>query len=203
MGSSDPIWWDRDVDRAGRTLRPDVRAAAHAIWRSASRQAQSVTSDCSQAADLMEGAVVQISRYLDHRGVVPFSREIRGLLMLAFQRTLRRRMARLRRFETLGGTAELSGRAVDREWARQVHAHLELEQVVGMLSDRSREILALRYAGYTWKETSRMLGPSVSAVRTAFWRDVARVRSELMNNRCNGVGRKARGDSAVTNDPGH
>jgi DNA-directed RNA polymerase specialized sigma24 family protein len=203
MGSSDPIWWDRDVDRFGRTLRADVRAAAHAIWSSASRQALSLISDCSHAADLMESTVAQISRYLDHHGVVQFSREIRGLLMLAFQRTLHRRMASLRRFESLGGTAELSGRAVDREWARRVHAHLELERVVGMLNDRSREILALRYAGYTWKEASRMLGASVPAVRSAFWRDVARVRSALMNNRCTGLGGKARADNAATNDLRH
>src|SRR5712692_9911096 len=111
MSSSEvPLWWDRDVDRAGRPIRPDVRAAAHTIWRCACRRAQSLISDCSQAADLMESTVAQVSRYLDRGDVVVFSREVNGLLMLAFQRSLNRRVARLRRLESFGGTAELSNR---------------------------------------------------------------------------------------------
>lgn len=186
MGSPDPIWWDRDVDLAGKVVRPDVRAAAHAIWEIACKQTQSLIFDYSQAAELMESTVAQISRYLDHHGIALFSREIRGLLMLAFQRSLRRRMARLRRLETFGGTGDLSKRAVDRTWIHQVHAHLELDQVVRMLGNRSRLILVLRYAGYTWKEAALILGASPPALRSAFWRDVARVKNELKNNRSEG-----------------
>jgi DNA-directed RNA polymerase specialized sigma24 family protein len=187
MGSSDPVWWDRDVDFAGKALRPDVRAAAHAIWEIACKLAQSHISDCSQAAELMENTVAQVSRYLDHHSVVLFSRELRGLLMLAFQRALRRRVTRLRRLETFGGTGELSRRAVDRTWTQQVHTHLELDRVVRMLGNRSRMILALRYAGYTWKEAALILGVSVPALRSAFWRDVARVKNQLQNNRSEGL----------------
>lgn len=178
-----PLWWDRDVDHAGRLIRPDVRAAAHGIWGCACRRAESLNSDCSQAADLMESTVAQVSRYLDRGGVLVFSREIDGLLMIAFQRALYRHAAKLRRLETFSGPGEMSNRAVDRTWARQVHAQLELEQIVRLLSERSRTILALRYAGYTWKEAAQMLSVSVPALRSAFWRDVARVKSELNNHR--------------------
>src|SRR5258707_11838031 len=68
-----PLWWDREVDRAGRSIRPDVRAAAHTVWGYAYRQAQSLKSDCSEAADLMESTVAQVSRYLDRGAVVLFS----------------------------------------------------------------------------------------------------------------------------------
>ncbi len=102
--------------------------------------------------------------------------------MTAFQRALYRRINKLRRVETWGGTGELSHRLVDRMWAHQVHAHLELDQVVRRLCERSRTILALRFAGYTWKESARLLGASVPALRSAFWRDVARVKRELKNN---------------------
>src|SRR5438874_13579017 len=174
-----PLWWDREVDRAGRPIRPDVRAAAHAIWGSAYRQAQSLISDCSQAADLMETTVTQVSRYLDRGEVAVFSREIDALLMPSFQRALHRRAAKLKRLATLGGSAELSNHAVDQKWAHQVHARLQLEQIVRLLCDRSRTILALRYAGHTWKETAQLLGESVPALRSAFWRDVTRVKGEL------------------------
>jgi DNA-directed RNA polymerase specialized sigma24 family protein len=175
------LWWDSDADRAGRPLRPDVRAAAHGIWGRACRQAQSLTSDSSQAADIMETTVAQISRYLDRRGVAVFSRQIDGLMMLAFQRSLFRHVAKLRRVENWGGTGEMSRRVVDRAWADHVHAHLELDQVVRLLCERSRTILALRYAGYTWKESAQVIGSSVSAMRSAFWRDVARVKGILKN----------------------
>jgi predicted transcriptional regulator len=196
-----PLWWDRDSDRAGKPIRADVRAAAHAIWNCACRQALSLKSDCSQAADIMESTVAQVSRYLNRGGVVVFSREINGLLMLAFQKALHRRLEKLRRLESLGGTGELSNRAVDRTWTRQVHAHLELEQVVRMLCDRSRTILALRYAGYTWKEAAQILGASVPALRSAFWRDVDRVKHELRNRRSVTPERQAQQDFAMTNDP--
>ena len=131
----------------------------------------------------MESTVAQVSRYLDRGSVALFSRELNGLLMLAFQRALHRRVAKLRRLESLGGSGELSNRAVDRTWTRQVQAHLELEQIVRMLCERSRTILALRYAGYTWKESAQLLGASVPALRSAFWRDVGRMKRELKNHR--------------------
>jgi DNA-directed RNA polymerase specialized sigma24 family protein len=127
----------------------------------------------------MESTVAQVSRYLDRGGVIVFSREIHGLLLRAFQRALHRHVAKLRRLETLGGTEDLSSRAVDRTWTHQVHTHLEFEHIVGMLCEKSRTILALRYAGYTWNEAALTLGTPVPALRSAFWRDVARVKGEL------------------------
>jgi len=184
MSSSEvPLWWDRDNDRTGRPIRPDVRAAAHGIWGCACRRAQSLIADCSQAAELMESSVAQVSRYLDRGSVLVFSREIDGLLMCAFRRALYRHAAKLNRLQPVGGAGELSSRAVDRTWSRQVDARLEFEQIVRLLCERSRTILALRYAGYTWKEAARLLGSSVPALRSTFWRDVTRVKSELKNHR--------------------
>ena len=202
MGSPEvALWWDSDADRAGRPLRPDVRAAAHGIWGSACRQAQSLISDSSQAADIMENTVAQVSRYLDRGGVAVFARSIDGLLMLAFQRSLYRHVAKLRRVENWGGTGEMSRRVVDQAWADQVHAHLELDQVVRLLCERSRTILALRYAGYTWKESAQVIGSSVSALRSAFWRDVARVKSALNNGHSARPESRAQGGIAATDEP--
>ncbi len=176
-------WWDREIDSAGRPIRADVRLAAHEIWGEACRRAQSLIADCGQAAELMESSVAQVSRYLDRGSVPVFSRELEGLLMCAFRRALYRYAARLNRLQPVGGAGELSSRVVDRTWSRQVDARLEIEQVVRRLCERSRTILALRYAGYTWKEAARLLGSSVPALRSAFWRDVTRVKGELKNLR--------------------
>ena len=196
-----PLWWDKDVDRAGRSIRPDVRDAAHRMWGCVWRRTQFLLSDYGQAAELMETTVAQVSRYLDREQVMLFSRGTDRLLMLAFQRSLYRHAAKLRRVEFLGGTAELSTRAVDLTWPRYVHARLELDQVVRSLSERSRTILALRYAGYTWKESVHFLGGSVSGLRSAFWRDVARVKGKLKTDNLGPPECPARSGITVSNDP--
>lgn len=198
--SEAPLWWDKDVDRAGRSIRPDVRDAAHRIWGCVWRRTQFLLFDYGQAADLMETAVAQVSRYLNREQVMLFSQGMDGLLMLAFQRSLYRHAAKLRRVESLGGTEELSTRAVDLTWPRYVHARLELDEVVRLLSKRSRTILALRYAGYTWKESAQFLGGSVSGLRSAFWRDVARVKCELDNHGSARIGREAPEDMVTVSD---
>jgi len=174
-----PLWWDREVDLKGRRIRPDVRTVAAIVWPFVCRQAQTVGCDSSLAADLMESAVAQISRYLDHRGVMVFSREIHGLLIRSFQRALYRQAAKLRRFETHGTTEGLSKQVVDHSCTGQIELHVEFEEVVRRLTERSRSILALRYTGYTWKEAAFALGASVASLRSAFWRDVARVKKQI------------------------
>jgi DNA-directed RNA polymerase specialized sigma24 family protein len=60
---------------------------------------------------------------------------------------------------------------------------LELEEVIKLLGAQSRRVLALRYAGYTWRETASLMGLSVAAVRSAFWRDVNGVRRRVGDKR--------------------
>src|SRR6185312_11830816 len=96
-----PLWWDRESDGAGRPIRPDVRTAAHKIWNFAYKYAESFNPDSSLVSEAMENAVAQISRYLDIKNVATFSRDVDGLLMLAFQRSVRRHRAKVTRLETL------------------------------------------------------------------------------------------------------
>ena len=184
MSSFDvPLWWDRGVDRTGRTIRPDVRKAAMSVWRSTCRRTQAVLSDPSQAAELMEGTVAQLSRYLDRKDIAVFSREIEGLVAHSFRRAVQREVVKRNRLMPLDGSGGLSNHVADETWRRQVQARLELQELVGFLADRSRSVLALRYAGYTWKETAQVMGESVAALRSAFWRDVGRVKRQLAS-RC-------------------
>jgi DNA-directed RNA polymerase specialized sigma24 family protein len=180
MGRPERIlsWWDQEVDRAGRPIRDDVRSAAHEVWKEACRRTQSLLADPAEAANVMEDSVAQVSRYLDRIGA-PLSSPKNGLLLLAFSRSVRRLAAKSRRLEPAGGAVELSSRAVDHGWSRQVDARLDLENIVRKLSERSSTVLALRAAGYNWEEIARLLGTSVAKVRNAFWREVREVRRKL------------------------
>jgi DNA-directed RNA polymerase specialized sigma24 family protein len=168
-------WWDRDVDRAGRPIRPDVRLAGHEIWEQACRRTQVLLADHGPAAELMENTVAQVSRYLDRIGA-PLSTRKHGLLLVAFCRALRRYAAKSSRLELVGGAGELSYHAADNVWVRQADARLDFEKIVRRLSERNAAVLALRAAEYEWKEIADLFGVSVPAVRNSFWREIERIR---------------------------
>jgi DNA-directed RNA polymerase specialized sigma24 family protein len=141
--------------------------------------------DVGPAAELMENAVTQVSRYLDRIGAPSCSRK-HGLVMLAFCRALRRYAAKSKRVELLGGTNDLCDCAVDDGWLERVEARLELEKIVRRLSDRNAEVLMLRAAGFEWKEIAQIFETSVAAVRNNFWREIERIRWNLSGMKENG-----------------
>src|SRR5260370_33926473 len=111
-GSNGPVWWDKEVDAAGRPIRLDVRTAAHQIWDAARRQAQYLLGDVSEAPELMENAVAQVSRYLDRTGADLFTQNTAGILMWAVCRSPRRYARKLRRVGLACASDRLSGRRV-------------------------------------------------------------------------------------------
>src|SRR5258708_20523430 len=91
----------------------------------------------------MESTVAQVSRYLDRGDVVLFSRAINGLLVLAFQRTLHRHVAKLRRLETLAEMEEKCPRPIDPSPTRQAHALPKPGQILLIFSDQAGPTSAL------------------------------------------------------------
>lgn len=175
------VWWDRDVDRAGRPIRPDVRLAGHEIWGQACQRTQILLADSSPAAELMENTVAQVSRYLDRIGAPQSSRK-HPLLMVAFCRALRRHAAKSARLQLVGGAGELSNQTVDDAWIRQVNAHVDLHKIVRQLTQRNGAVLLLRAAEYEWKEIAQLFGVSVAAVRNSFWREVNKIRWSMRHD---------------------
>ena len=176
LGSNGPVWWDRDCDSAGRPIRPDVRAAAHQIWDIARRRVQSLLGDASEAPELMENAVAQVSRYLDRTGAGPFTQNTTGILMCAFCRSLRRYALKLKRLQLVGGSAEFSEWRTAHNSSALVELWLDLEKLGRDVSHKTRFMLGLRARGFDWKEIAGVLHMTDTAARTAFWREVRRAR---------------------------
>jgi hypothetical protein len=172
------VWWDREVDGVGRRIRPDARLAAHEIWEQACQRTVATLGDHGPAAELMECAVAQVSRYLDRVGAPAGARK-HGLLMVAFCRNLRRLAAKLGRVELAGGATELGMHANSRTWIDRTNARLDLERIVRHLTKPSTTVLMLRAAGFEWKEIARLLGTTPAAARTNFWREIANLRENF------------------------
>lgn len=170
------VWWDRDFDNAGRAIRCDVRSAARELWEHACRQTMRAVGEYGPAAELMEGVVPQVSRYLDRLGA-PLPSRTHGLIMLAFSRALRRYAARLSRLELIGSSQVLSSIASNDRWIALTNTRLDLERMIHRLSDRNAEVLMLRAAGYEWKEIATLLGRTVPYLRSSFWREIDQLRA--------------------------
>lgn len=166
-----PVWWDRDQDNAGRTIRADVRSAAREIWEEACRRTASRLADNAPAGELMETSVSQVSRYLDRIGAPAYPCK-NGLLLLAFTRNLRRYGSKLSRIELVGEPQLLGRWASNESWIAQTNARLDFEKIIQRLSEKSAEALSLRVSGYDWKEISHRLGTTVASVRSNFWREI-------------------------------
>ena len=93
-----PLWWDREIDRSGRLIRPDVREAAVSVWTNTCNRNHFVLSDPSQAAELMEQTVTRISHYLNRKDIGVFTRDIDALVAHSFHRALHRELVKRKRF---------------------------------------------------------------------------------------------------------
>ncbi len=171
-------WWDREVDQQGERIRTDVRAAAGELWERANILVESALGDRAAAGELMELSVEQASHYLDRKKIPVNSQNQVGLLLIIFRRLLARRRLTLNRLEPVGGVFELAPRLSD-NWAAQIDDRLDLAKIVGLLSDKSRETLSLRSAGYDWSEIAELMDTSVSSVKGSFWGEIRRLRQRL------------------------
>ena len=185
-----PPWWDRETDgETGRPFRPDVRQAAHRVWKFVYVKTEEILGDPSDAAEVLEASVKIISRYLDKNNVPLHSADPGGLLTVACYRALHRRARRRRRIQLVGTNNELAEVLRVPDWREQLDRQLFLEELARELDPESRGILRLRIAGYDWKQIGRMLGMSASALRRGFWRDVRKAHLRLLR-----TGRAIRSD---------
>src|SRR5690349_16028046 len=94
-----PQWWDRDVDDQGTPLRADVRLAAKQLWPAACRHARHMLVDESEATELLEASLVQLSHDLDRRQIKQSVEAASSLLSRDFSMQLYQRAIKLGRIQ--------------------------------------------------------------------------------------------------------
>jgi hypothetical protein len=181
LSGKGPLWWDQELDPTGKPIRLDVRSAAREVWNDACNQTRALLGEPCEAAGLMERSVLQISRYLNRRGLPMFSQDTSGLLMCAFCRALRRHVAKLRRIELAPDLNEASERPPTRSCTTEEDCRLDAEKAVRQLSERGRQMYELRHAGFEWREIAQTLKTTDAAARAEFSRDLKRARLRMKN----------------------
>jgi hypothetical protein len=166
------VWWDQELDPTGKPIRLDVRSAAREVWNDACTQTRALLGEPCDAAGFMERSVVQISRYLNRRGVPTFSQDTSGLLMCAFCRALSRHVAKLRRIELAPPT---------RSCTTEEDCRLDAEKAVRQLSKRGRQMYELRHEGYEWRAIAQILKTTDAAARAEFSRELKRAKLKMKN----------------------
>jgi DNA-directed RNA polymerase specialized sigma24 family protein len=183
LSSKNPAWWDQELDPTGKPIRLDVRSAAREVWNDACTQARALLGEPCEAAGLMERSVLQISRYLNRRGVATFSQNTSSLLMCAFCRALRRHVVKLRRIELAPDLSEASERPPTRSCTTEEDCRLDAEKALRQLSKRGRQMYELRHEGYEWREIAQILKTTNSAARAEFSRELRLAKLKMKNER--------------------
>jgi DNA-directed RNA polymerase specialized sigma24 family protein len=179
LSGKNPAWWDQELDPTGKPIRLDVRSAAREVWNDACTQTRALLGEPCEAAGLMERSVVQISRYLNRRGVATFSQDTSRLLMCAFCRALRRHVVKLRRIELAPDLSEAPDRPPTRSCTTEEDCRLDAEKAARQLSARGRQMYELRHAGFEWREIAQKLSTTDAAARAEFSRELKRGRLKL------------------------
>ena len=174
-------WWNREFDDEGMRIRSDVRQAAHDKWPEARNRVRVALGDTTEAAELMEAAVIHISRYLDRHHIPLFSyQNVSSLLMLHFRQELRRHVGRSRRVEPI--TEGNFDQASETEnWVDEANRRIDLQRLCSLLSRRSCAIMGMRLLGRSWEKIGERLGISPYTARNSFWREVREAKAKIGN----------------------
>jgi hypothetical protein len=159
------IFWLQEpaLDTLARKL---FLSAAEGAWPYAQRMAWSYLHDERLAADLLERALVIVSRNVGNLDPLPAKAHIQGYLCNQVRRIAKQEAHRNKRQEYVGSLDDLEVLATTK--ARSVEQEVFLQQLLNHFSPQAQRIALAIRAGYTWREIAAQFDTDHSAIRRAF-----------------------------------
>jgi DNA-directed RNA polymerase specialized sigma24 family protein len=170
-----PQFWNIETDRSGNPVSADVRVAAHQVWPVVLREVHWRCGDESEAAEIIEQAMLQTSRYLNRPGSAGPVQSMPGLVLTISRRLLRRRSRNWPRFQCLNWGNQRALSVAD--WEDQANRAILVRELTSRLSHESARILTLRMGEYGWEEIALILNTTVSAAKNRFWRELGSLKA--------------------------
>ena len=177
----DPPLWINERDERDRRAEPAVIEAAYRIWRRVIFYVRGQRNDVSEAAEILEEAVYSVSRAVrDGREQEPV-RNLDSYLYHSFVRRFSRIVSRQQRIQYFESAAALDslGAKMQEDWAKALENEILLEELVGAMDPKTREMFALRGAGHSWKDVGRQFGINAHNAEVQFWYGVKKAKSLL------------------------
>lgn len=170
---SSPLWVAAAQKIQDRDLRQTVVQAAQQNWPRMVAYSKVRLGGAVDPAMVLDGVVdaaLEANRKEHIRAFGPY-------LFKSFVRKVKLLMQRSQRLEYLDpeDLAALNSTS-DTSFVEDLERHIELEEAVNMMDERTRTIYSMRVQGLTLKEIGARLGMSEDAVRKDFTRGVERVK---------------------------
>jgi len=178
-----PPVWTCVPPGSGKAVDPDLLAAARRNWTRVLSYASRYDLDSSIAADVLEAALVAISRA--RRTGNRLGKPIRNLdsyLYVVFVRRPNRHVARQPKIEFVGSLQDLAACAGFQTLSASptVEDDLLVREVLNYVTGRPRDMIFLRMRGYSWKEVARRLGITANNAQVLFNKEIGKARSRIV-----------------------
>ena len=187
---ANPPVWACAPPGSGKEVDPDLLAAARRNWTRVLSYARRYDLDSSIAADILEAALVAVSRARRTRNRLgnPI-RNLDSYLYVAFVRRLKRYLARQPMIQFVGSLQDvdtLNSKRTSKP-AHTVEDDLLAKELLHLMNQRTQQTFYLRTNGYSWKDTACFLKTTANSAQVLFNKEIGKIRSHIMKQKGSGM----------------
>jgi DNA-directed RNA polymerase specialized sigma24 family protein len=179
--TGDPPLWINERDERGRHADPEVTEVAYRIWSRVLCYVRQQRGDVSEAAEILEKTVYSVSQAIHKQRDREPIRHLESYLFLSFVRRYTRGIIRQQRIQYFESAELLDSLAAGRreEWVRIPENKILVEQILGVMDPRTREMCVLRSSGYSWEAVGRQFGIKAHNAEVQFSNGLKKARDLL------------------------
>jgi RNA polymerase sigma factor (sigma-70 family) len=171
------LWLSRADKIQDENLRAEVIQAATRNWAKMVAYAEKRLYGTVDPADILDSIVDSVVA----AGHAKRVRNFDSYFLASFLRKVGRLFRRERRVDYRSPEELAALREVlESDWVRRLDAKLQIDELEGLMDERTRTIFAMGCQGFSTKEIGNALGMSEDSVRRAYSRGIERLRRRVL-----------------------